>query len=85
LKQVHTTIPDNYFDFAKRNKLSWNQLIKTAIEQEMQQDPDYCEKKVEESKAETEKWQQRQRQASERKKITKQQTQALREGLMPVE
>ena len=47
-KQVHTTLPFKYWDYAKNElKLSWSQLLKDAIENEMKKNLDTIEKRIE--------------------------------------
>jgi len=45
-KQVHTTIPENYWDFRNEHKLSWSKLLINAIEKEMEENPEILKARI---------------------------------------
>jgi len=82
---IHTTIPYKYADYARKHNLKWSQLLISAIEQEMNQDPEYINKKIQQNEVEREKLIKDFQNAKNRKITIDEKTRSMRQGLMPVE
>jgi len=53
-RDVHTSIPGSYYDYAKKHHLNWSDLLRNAIEQEMRLDPVVIKNRLQNNKDERE-------------------------------
>ncbi|MCJ7571755.1 MAG: hypothetical protein MUO82_07750 [Candidatus Thermoplasmatota archaeon] len=84
-KQVHTTIPEKYFKYAKDNRLPWNELLINAIEQKMQSDPEIIQERIENNNRERLQLEQKLTRAKQQDTLKKTKLQDLHKGLVPVD
>lgn len=83
-EQIHTTIPSKYWQYAKNNKLSWNELLIKAIELEMQGDPEIIKERLEKNNRERKELQDRLQHAEKIDTNNKTKLKDLHKGLIPV-
>ena len=84
-RQVHTTIPEKYYQYAKNKKLPWNELLIKAIELEMSTDPETIKERLEKNDKERGKLQKQLQQAQQIDTKKKTRLKDLHEGLIPVD
>ncbi len=83
-KEIHTTIPIEYYTYGKRNHLSWSELLKKAIENEMSHDPNALQAELEKIKAKEVELLEKLKTSKKKDKNKTEQMKAMRQGLMPV-
>lgn len=80
---VHTTIPASYAEWARKNKLKWNELLIKQIEIEMHKDPERIKEELENNEAEKERLLKDLKKAKKHNGDKKERIEAMHKGLMP--
>ena len=84
-KQVHTTIPEKYWNFAKKQNLSWAELLTKAIEQKILEKSEVIRDKLDENNEERERLLKKLKEAENKETNSKQSITGVHRGLMPVD
>jgi len=84
-KQVHTTIPEKYHNYAKDKKLSWAELLIKSIELEMKTDPEIIETRLLQNSEEREQLLKNLKLAKKTTTEKKARLKDLHKGLIPVD
>ncbi len=84
-KQVHTTIPKKYWEYAKNKKLSWSELLIFAIEHQMNTDPAIIKEKLNKNHEERQILQDQLKKAEKTHQVKKTKVKDLHKGLIPVD